>query len=756
MNPLLKILDLIEKPGSFCTSASIPACFLGLEVTNIGSIGLPLSANQAKELIAQCQQAPFGRGEKTVVDTDVRRVWELEPSQFAITNPQWQQQLKAICDTVQTELGVIEPVVCELYKLLVYETGSFFVPHRDTEKMQRMFATLVVVLPSEHEGGELVICHDGQEKRFAFGGKNSAFEMRYVAFYADCQHEVTPITAGYRVCLVYNLALAKSTKQPLLAPKNSAVVDKLTQVLGDWAAQALEQSIDNENENKPPRPLLAVLLEHQYTEAELGFQSLKNLDRVYAQVLAQAAQLADCQAHLALVTLWESGYAESDSYDYYDDDDYEMGEIYDSSLTVNHWIDAAGKLKEFGEISLREEQIVSKTALNEREPDEQEVEGPTGNEGTSMDRWYHQAAMVIWPNQAHFSILLHTGQYSAFPHLQDMLANQPADLTRCREFANLILEHWRFNSLNDFEIRDADTIAVAHRMLLALKQMADSDLLVRFCNQILLHDFSGTEGSELRRVCEQYGWANFSNALLQMSTQTQLPRVTAFSQLLADFCTQTVSDEQQGFCTELAQNALDSLGACEEKYYYGHDNDALKKQAVSHLFKTGYCLNQVQLLEQLGQNLTKVPQRFDLRSVLFPVVIELKHWLDLQSNDYPSFTAFFLQPCLERLKDLATLRIDAPKDWQRAADLSCHCADCTELVAFLSSPLQKEHRFRMRQDRRDHLEAQMQRHQSDVTRTTDRKGSPHTLVCVKNQASYERAKQQQALDIQMWHELQAC
>jgi hypothetical protein len=225
---------------------------------------------------------------------------------------------------------------------------------------------------------------------------------------------------------------------------------------------------------------------------------------------------------------------------------------------------------------------------------------------------------------------------------------------------------------------------------------------------------------------------------------------------LADFCTQTVRDEQQGFCTQLAQNALDGLGSCEEKHYYGYDANELKKQAVSHLFKTGYCLNQVQLLEQLGQNLTKASQRFDLRSVLFPVVIELKQWLDLQPNACPVFTAFFLQPCLERLKDLATLRIDAPKDWQRVADLSCHCADCTELAVFLSNPLQKECRFRMRQDKRDHLEKQMQRHQSDVTRTTDRKGSPHTLVCVKNQASYERAKQQQVLDIQMWHELQAC
>lgn len=38
----------------------------------------------------------------------------------------------------------------ELYKLLVYDTGSFVVGHRDSEKASGMFATLVVVLPSDY------------------------------------------------------------------------------------------------------------------------------------------------------------------------------------------------------------------------------------------------------------------------------------------------------------------------------------------------------------------------------------------------------------------------------------------------------------------------------------------------------------------------------------------------------------------------------------------------------------------------------
>ena len=51
-----------------------------------------------------------------------------------------------------TELGLVPAAATtSLYKLLLYEPGSFFLPHRDTEKGDRMFATLVIVLPSIYE-----------------------------------------------------------------------------------------------------------------------------------------------------------------------------------------------------------------------------------------------------------------------------------------------------------------------------------------------------------------------------------------------------------------------------------------------------------------------------------------------------------------------------------------------------------------------------------------------------------------------------
>src|SRR5439155_22973805 len=112
----------------------------------------------------------------------------------------------------------------KLYKLLIYDQGSFFLAHRDTEKVAGMFGTLIIILPSAHHGGELVIRHAGREVTVDLS-KAEFSELTFAAFYADCEHEVRPITAGNRVCLVYNLIQdagakggGRKTEQPLAAP----------------------------------------------------------------------------------------------------------------------------------------------------------------------------------------------------------------------------------------------------------------------------------------------------------------------------------------------------------------------------------------------------------------------------------------------------------------------------------------------------------------------------------------------------------
>ncbi|MEM9157157.1 MAG: hypothetical protein AAGB13_19320 [Cyanobacteria bacterium P01_F01_bin.33] len=94
------------------------------------------------------ERAPFGRCDVTVVDTDVRRTWQLASDQVQIGGNHWQQTLDHILGKVANGLGMTDSIEAEFYKLLIYDEGGFFVTHRGTEKVDGMFATLVIVLPS--------------------------------------------------------------------------------------------------------------------------------------------------------------------------------------------------------------------------------------------------------------------------------------------------------------------------------------------------------------------------------------------------------------------------------------------------------------------------------------------------------------------------------------------------------------------------------------------------------------------------------
>jgi predicted 2-oxoglutarate/Fe(II)-dependent dioxygenase YbiX len=457
---LLEALAKIDRPGTFCTSGTLPPIFPGLEVAGVGPISLPLEKRQAAALRRQARQAPYGKGTQTLVDTDVRRVWEIDADQLTLANPQWAEVLKAAVDAARSVLGLEQrQLEAHLYKLLLYESGSFFLAHRDGEKLDRMVATLVVTLPSAHEGGQLIVRHEGREEAVDFSS-HSRFQTQFAAFYADCEHEIRPVTKGFRLSLVYNLTLAES-KRTIRAPTRGEHVVAVARILGQWSSR-----IRATPDASAPSPLskLAVLLDHQYSQAGLTRDALKGVDRARADVLFAAAREAGCDASLALVTYWESGSAEpSDAYEYryrrrrrygrYDDEgegEHVMGEVFDQSLKTEHFSDAEGNRLAYGQIPLDEEEIVSKQPLNEGRPDEEDFEGYTGNAGMTLQRWYHRAAILLWPAESRFDVLCEAGMNAAVGGLEQMVARWkqaeqgPRETLKqsCLEFAARIIAGW--------------------------------------------------------------------------------------------------------------------------------------------------------------------------------------------------------------------------------------------------------------------------------------------------------------------------
>ena len=171
-------------------------------------------------------------GQTILHEPERRRTWQIGADRVRMEGKHWPRTIEAILARVAHGLGVGEPIEAALYKLLVYDEGSFFVSHRDTEKVPGMFATLVVALPSTSAGGELVVRHKGREVRLDLRCEDPS-EAAFAAFYADCVHEVLPVTAGCRsVKSPAELALMRHANQVTLKAYEAAyksLTDGMTQ-----------------------------------------------------------------------------------------------------------------------------------------------------------------------------------------------------------------------------------------------------------------------------------------------------------------------------------------------------------------------------------------------------------------------------------------------------------------------------------------------------------------------------------------------
>ena len=218
---------------------------LGLEVQELGIIGLPLSTRDADALKTKCHRSPFGKGEETLVDAAVRSSWELDSSQFQLSNPAWQLFIQNNITEVYDKLGLSygrENVRAELYKPLIYEEGAFFKPHQDSEKTNGMFGTLVVSLPSKHEGGKVILRHNDTEAFFD-SAKDSPFETSIAAWYSDILHEVQMLTSGHRVVLIYNLVQTSSF--PPQAPPDGEGKYRMIAALEDFTDAIAVETVDD-------------------------------------------------------------------------------------------------------------------------------------------------------------------------------------------------------------------------------------------------------------------------------------------------------------------------------------------------------------------------------------------------------------------------------------------------------------------------------------------------------------------------------
>lgn len=227
-------MQSIDRPGDYYAHSRIVTLMPRIVVEGGGTIGFPVLGAQIRSLIGVAEKAPYGRGPDAVFDTSVRDCWQIDSKQIRIGGEGWRAASDRILGQVANGLGCpLDEVEALPYKLLVYEPGGFFNTHRDTEKVPGMIGTLVVSIPTEGAGGELVVRHVHRETVIDMAVRDPAI-LSFAAFYADCEHETRPVRDGHRVALVFNLVL-RGAGAPTGAPDFSEQEEQICKVLRSWS-----------------------------------------------------------------------------------------------------------------------------------------------------------------------------------------------------------------------------------------------------------------------------------------------------------------------------------------------------------------------------------------------------------------------------------------------------------------------------------------------------------------------------------------
>jgi predicted 2-oxoglutarate/Fe(II)-dependent dioxygenase YbiX len=735
---------------------------LSLEVEGFGHVKFPVTPAKARKLLGLGQPARFGRGEETVTDPDVRDTWEIPKH---LVRAEWNDAaLKDVLATVKEELGLpnAAELTADLHSLLVYETNQHFLAHQDSEKDDSMVGTLVVTLPSNFAGGELMVGHNEEWK--AYRGSKTALSL--VAFYADCRHEVLKVTSGYRITLTYNLLLHGDTSRP---PGEDGTVAELADLLREHFSTSVSRYYGGPAADPPNR--LVYLLDHEYTPRGLSWRRLKGADASRVALLRTAADQAACEAVLALadVKTTHSAFPADESYgygrrrdwydEYGDDDDeqsgsegeYEIQEIIDSEVTLTHWTGPDGTRLEETSLFAGQDQVCASTPEGGLEPYSSEYEGYMGNWGNTLDRWYHRAAVVVWPRDQAFANRAETSPAWALGELTAMAS--AGDVSGAQAAAATLAPFW------DRALR-ARTAELVGKALRAADAVADAGTAAMLLHPFRIENLTRADVGSFGKIVGKYG-PQWTADLLRTWFGGDQPAWTYGGGAERP---QWVADRLPGVCQKLhvrggagavaAQRLLDLAWEWTSKDI----GTGLASPSPSHrdtkLGDLGKPLASVlTAAAATGAASTRdavcryIRKQEDAVTALEMSALRAAAQMSRDRTRGDAGVGDLAVDCAARLRARLARPQRAPGDWsiELPAD-GCTCDLCGTLRVFLEDQSRRTFEWPLAQQRRQHVHSRIDAAELPVTHVTRRRGSPYTLVLNKTEALFAREREARIRD----------
>jgi hypothetical protein len=738
---------------------------LSLEVEGFGHVKFPVPPAKARRLLGLGQPARFGRGEETLTDPDVRDTWEIPKR---LVRAEWNDAtLKDILATVKEELGLpnAAELTADLHSLLVYEPMQFFLAHQDSEKDDSMIGTLVVTLPSGYTGGELMVGHNEEWK--AYRGSKTALSL--VAFYADCRHEVLRVESGYRITLTYNLLLHGDTSRP---EGDGGTVAELADLLSEHFSTPVPRYYSGPATDPPNR--LVYLLDHQYTPRGLNWRRLKGADASRVALLRTAADKAGCEAVLAVADIKtthsafpaDEGYGYRGWYDDYGEDDdeysdgagdserdYDIQDLVDSEVTLTHWTGPEGTRLEETSLFVNGDEVCASTQTGDLEPYSSEYEGYMGNWGNTLDRWYHRAAVIVWPRDQAFANRAETSPAWALDELAAMAS--AGDVSGARAAAATLESFWD-GALRTRTPEERGTVpGLFGKALLAADGVADAEAAAMLLRPFRIENLTDACVDSFGKIAGRYGQRWMAELLRTWFGGEQPGWAYAGRQERP----QWVADRLPGLCEGL--HATGSAGAVAAKRlldltweWLGQDigtglaspSPSYRDKELGHLGKP--LASVLTAAAAIGAASTRdivsgyIRQQGDAVTVLQMSALRAAAELSRDGTRGDAGFGDLAADCAARLRARLARPQRAPGDWSIALPArGCACDLCDTLRVFAEDKSRRTFEWPLAKQRRQHIHSRIDAAELPVTHVTRRQGRPYTLVLKKTEALFAREQE---------------
>ena len=426
--------------------------------------------------------------------------------------------------------------------------------------------------------------------------------------------------------------------------------------------------------------------------------------------------------------------------------------MFDRALILSEWRRPDGGEAGFGDFPFAEDELCPPDAFDDLAPDEEHFHEATGNEGASFERTYRRAGFVLWPAARRLAVLNQAGLGATLPHLENLTARwetsgasiQPSLWREADELSGLMLRSWPRESWRTDDMAEAE--AETGRMLALQVRLGNVKRIDEFLAELTAEGhYAASDNEVIVQAAALLPPARATELLVSIVGRNAAAHLSACGDLLLRF-------------VAAPNGAVGDLGRIGAALIDAMPGDPTKREQVEPWARPksmgpGFVVDLLTATSRIDaglaaraiERLLAWPKTYGPDGVLVPAAVALAKLTE--SKSWPA-AARLREASLDHLRRRIALPLEAPRDWIRANPLKCACADCRALGAFLVQPEQREWRLKAAQDRRAHVEQNVRSAACDLDLATERRGSPHTLVATKNEASYRRRAEQRRQDLE--------